>query len=93
MTNYFRGVEITGGQQTRFWHDSWLGDCHLKISFHRWFQIYTHPYIEVAQANVNNGQWVISFRRQLNEAPREEWDELQELLSDVILSEGKDAVY
>jgi hypothetical protein len=32
-----RAVEV-GGQQTRFWHDNWLGDCPLKIKFYRLFQ-------------------------------------------------------
>jgi hypothetical protein len=58
---YQRGrvVEIKSCQQTRFWHDYWLGECPLKIQFHRFFQIAAKPDIEVAQAYVE-GQWDFS---------------------------------
>jgi hypothetical protein len=59
-------VEIKSCQQTRFWHDYWLGECPLKIQFHRLFQIAAKPDIEIAQAYVE-GQWDFKFRRQLNE--------------------------
>ena len=70
-----RAVEV-GGQQTRFWHDNWLGDCPLKIKFYRLFQITSEPDLEVAKARVN-GQWLIQFRRELDETRRDEWDERQ----------------
>lgn len=59
---YQRGrvVEIKRGQQTRFWHDCWLGVCPLKIQYHRLFQITAKPDIEVAQAFVE-GQWRFSL--------------------------------
>ena len=74
-----RAIDVRAGQQTRFWHDCWLGECPLKIRFHNLFQIASNPDIEVAKASVN-GQWSISFRRQLSESLRDEWLELQNML-------------
>lgn len=39
-----------------------------------------------------NGHWVIEFRRQLNGVLSEDWAQLQELLSYISLSEGRDKV-
>jgi hypothetical protein len=69
-----------------------VGECPLKISFHRLFQISSQLEIEVAQA-YNFGQWSIHFRRQLNAELSEEWVQLQELLSHISLEEGRDVVY
>ena len=86
-----RVIEVKAGHQTRFWLDCWLGDCPLKVSFHKLFMISSNPAIEVADAFVN-GQWCLTFRRQLNESQRHEWNTLQELLRDVQLTEGPDKV-
>jgi len=37
-----------------------------------------------------NGQWAIQYRRQPNESLSEEWAQLQNLLSDVTLLEGRE---
>lgn len=86
-----RVIEVKAGHQTRFWLDCWLGDCPLKVSFHKLFMISSNPAIEVADAFVN-GQWCLTFRSQLNESQRHEWNTLQELLRDVQLTEGPDKV-
>ena len=79
-------INIKSGQQTRFWHDRWLGDCALKVTFPNLFQIASHPNLEVAKA-VLEGQWHLEFRRQLNGSLWEDWRNLQELLDDVSLSD------
>jgi hypothetical protein len=84
-------VEVRAGQQTRLWHDYWLGDCPLKVRFHNLYQIAVNPDIEVAQA-YDQRQWSISFRRQLNDSLREDWQDLQDMLSVVQWSEGTDVV-
>jgi hypothetical protein len=86
------GVNITAGLQTSFWHDSWLGNYPLKISFPNIFKISSNLDLEVAKALVN-GQWHIEFRRQLNENLSGEWDSLLDLLSEVELFEGRDEVF
>ena len=53
--------------------------------------ISSNPDIEVARAFVN-GDWCITFRRQLNENLRQEWSNLQTLLRGVILSSDTDNV-
>jgi hypothetical protein len=69
-----------------------VGECPLKISFHRLFQISLHPETEVAQA-YNSGRWSIQFGRQLNAELSAEWTQLQELLNHISLEEGRDLVY
>jgi len=66
-----RKMEVRAGQQTRLWHDCWLGDCPLKVRFHNLFRIATNPDIEVAKA-FEQGQWSILFRRHLNDNLRED---------------------
>lgn len=87
-----RGVSIKSGVQTSFWHDCWLGNCPLKISFPNLFRITSNPDLEVSKAYVD-GQWSIEFRRQMNESLLEEWNNLLELLSSVELTEGRDGVF
>lgn len=91
---YERGrvVEVVSGQQTRFWQDSWLRECPLRIMFHSLYQICSNPDIEVAKIYVD-GQWDIQFRRQLSEDQIEDWWRLRALLEGVVLSSGRDRVY
>lgn len=86
-----RVIEVRAGNHTRFWHDCWMGDCPLKISFHNLYMISCNPDIKVAKA-CDNGNWCITFRRQLNEGLRQEWSNLQDLLRGVNLSTGPDKV-
>jgi hypothetical protein len=64
----------------------------LKILFHNLYQIVVQPDIDVSQA-YTDGQWNIQFRRQLHEVLIEEWDQLQDMLSEVTLGDGRDIVY
>jgi len=84
-----RKIEIKAGVQTRFWLDCWLGECPLKVSFYKLFQIASDQNLEVSKACVQ-GQWEISFRRQLDDSQRQEWAELLEILNEVQLTEGVD---
>ena len=86
-----RIVEVRAGHQTRFWHDCWLGECPLKIRFHNLFKIASDQDIEVGRA-FDQGQWNISFRRQLNDSFNAECQELLALLEEVQLSNGTDVV-
>ena len=83
---------MVSGRQTRFWHDCWLGDCSLKVLFHNLYQIVVQPDIDISQA-YTDGQWNIQFRRQLHEVLIEEWDRLQDMLSEVTLEDRRDIVY
>ena len=91
---YQRGcsIKIKAGLQTRFGHDCWLGNCPLKISFPKLFNITSNPDIAVAEAFVN-GQWHIEFRRQVVGDLLDEWEDLLSHLSEVELSEGRDEVF
>jgi len=78
--------------QTRFWHDCWLGDCALKVTFPNLFHIAVRQDLEVVEAWVE-GQWFLEFRRQLNGILWEEWSNLMLLLDEVSLSDGRDEVF
>ena len=69
-----------------------LGDCPIKTNYYSLFQITSDPDLEVAKAWVN-GQWVIQFRRELDDTRRNEWAELQMLLGEIQLNEGTDNIY
>ena len=45
-----RCIRIKSGMQTRFWHDCWLGDCVLKVTFPNLFHIAVRRDLEVAEA-------------------------------------------
>ena len=81
-----RIMEIISGNQTRFWKDCWLGDCPLEISFHKLYLIASQPDIEASKAFVD-GQWCITFRRQLNENLQQDLNDLLALLREVSLTE------
>lgn len=85
-------MEIISGNQTRFWKDCWLGDCPLEISFHKLYLIASQPDIKVSKAFVD-GQWCITFRRQLNENLQQDLNGLLALLTEVSLTEGVDRTH
>jgi hypothetical protein len=87
-----RCVRVKSGKQTRFWHDCWMGDCALKIQFPNLFQIVVQPDLEVANAWVD-GQWHLSFRRQLNGMLGDQWRCLLELLDGYVLTNERDEVF
>lgn len=86
-----RVIEIKSGRQTRFWQDVWIGGVPLMVTFQRLFQIATKPDISVAEAGVE-GCWELQFTRQIIGGLRDEWIQLQEMLGDVTLCEGRDKV-
>lgn len=85
-------MKVRAGVQTRFWHDCWVGECSLKVAFPYLFQFASSPDITVAKAK-SEGQWFLEFRRQLNGHLATEWENLQLLLSEISLSEGRDEVF
>lgn len=90
---YGRGriVKVKSGLQTRFWEDPWIGECPLKIEFDKLFQICSEPNASVADIQ-RGGFWVISFRRSLYPEELEKWHELQTILEEVHLVEGRDEI-
>lgn len=95
LRNWFqvgRGIRVKSGGQTRFWLDPWLGEIPLKVEFWELFEICADPDILVAKI-WRNGEWLISFRRTLDEHLLEEWMKLQTKLSEVELTVGNDEVF
>lgn len=85
-------IDVKCGKQTKFWDDTWVGGCPLRIYFPTLFQSTVNPELSVADAH-KDGQWMIEFRRQIVGTMSEEWHQLQDMLADIILTEGRDKVY
>jgi hypothetical protein len=52
--------------KTKFWHDVWLGECPLRIRFHKLFSICQQQKWEVARV-LRDGEINLSFRRNFEE--------------------------
>ena len=61
-----RTVKIRSGAQTSFWHDTWLGNCPLKLEFDQLYKFYRDPHASVEQV-IGSGHIQVEFRRSLNQ--------------------------
>ncbi|PUZ56611.1 hypothetical protein GQ55_5G339400 [Panicum hallii var. hallii] len=80
---YERGrvCKANSGETVRFWEDVWLGDCTLKTSFPRLYQICRERQCSVA--DVWGRGWLPDFRRNLGSEELVEWTELTAQLEQV----------
>jgi hypothetical protein len=69
---------VGNGKQPRFWHEVWLGKCHLKIRFNRLFEICKQQNWAVARV-LQGGVINLTFRRNFGEAEILEWEELDQV--------------
>ena len=83
-----RKMKVLSGQQTRFWEDVWLGDCALKIEFDQLYKFCSDLGISVYDAL--EGASRLTFRRSLTEMEMQEWDSLEELVTQTQLRQGRD---
>nr|TKW28876.1 hypothetical protein SEVIR_3G358000v2 [Setaria viridis] len=81
-------MEVRSGFQTRFWEDTWLGGCTLKIEFDQLFRYCSNPNISVQE--VLGGGFHLSFRRSLTPGELQDWHRLRERVSQVLVTEGRD---
>jgi hypothetical protein len=70
--------------KTKFWHDVWLGECPLRIRFHKLFSICQQQKWEVARV-LRDGEINLSFRRNFEEEILE-WGEPERELGEVQLN-------
>jgi hypothetical protein len=82
---------VGNGRKVRFWEDVWLGECPLKLRFNRLCKISREQKWVVAKV-LERGEINLSFRRRLGELEIKEWEELEECLSWVHLSDEEDIV-
>jgi hypothetical protein len=82
---------IGDGKKVRFWHDTWLGDCPLKISFPHLYFICNQQDVSVYRV-FNQGNLRLTFRRNFGCREDQELAELTELVGGVSFSENKDIV-
>jgi hypothetical protein len=85
-----KGHVVGCGKQTRFWKDVWLGECPLKVSFSRLFNIFHDQEISVQMAA--ELEWNFSYRRCFGNSEMEEWREMMAKLERVNLTDLEDRV-
>lgn len=78
-------------KKVRFWLDVWWGECPLKVSFNNIFKICEQQGETIARLFVNDC-WQITFRRKFGPREMMEWDEIQECLNSIELSQNPDRV-
>jgi hypothetical protein len=76
--------------KTKFWHDVWLGECPLRIRFHKLFSICQQQKWEVARV-LRDGEINLSFRRNFEEEILE-WGEPERELGEVQLNTEEDTM-
>jgi hypothetical protein len=88
-----RGLKhaVNDGKKTRFWHDVWLGECPLRISFSNFFEMYHQQNCSVHQA-LGTGEVDLTFRRNFGGMEEIEWEGLLRRVEDVVISHSPDSV-
>ncbi|PUZ46519.1 hypothetical protein GQ55_7G086200 [Panicum hallii var. hallii] len=88
-----RGLKhaVNDGKKTRFWHDVWLGECPLRISFSNFFEMYHQQNCSVHQA-LGTGEVDLKFRRNFAGMEEIEWEGLLRRVEDVVISHSPDSV-
>lgn len=84
-------LELRSGKQTRFWHNTWLEECPLKVPFSSILKFTVKPGADVTTA-WSDGHWNKKLRRMLDDQSARDWNELQNMLSDAQLVEGREIV-
>jgi hypothetical protein len=82
---------VGNGWKARFCEDVWLGECPLKLRFDRLYEISREQKWVVAKV-VERDEINLPFRRRLGDLETREWEELEECLSRVHLSEEEDTI-
>jgi hypothetical protein len=79
-----RGLKyiIGDGKRTRFWLDTWAGECPLKITFSSIFAINNQQEWSVHRV-LNQDQVELTFKRNFGDRENQEYIELMEMMSDV----------
>jgi hypothetical protein len=86
---WFRYI-IGDGNKASFWHDLWLANYLFKIRFPHIFEVFNQQDWSVNRV-FNQGNVLLSFRRNLGEREELELAELLDILEGVQLSECKDS--
>jgi hypothetical protein len=56
---------IIGNEKNMFWHEVWLGYCHLRIMFSSLYNICKHQFLEVSKV-LRGGEINLTFRRKFD---------------------------
>ena len=75
---------VNNGKKTRFLNYVWCGECPLRISYHKIYNICHQQSWSVHQV-LGTGEVCLTFRRYYGELEEIEWDELTDQLDGIIL--------
>jgi hypothetical protein len=83
--------KVGNEKKIRFWHETWVGECPLKIRFQEIFVICNQK--EWSVFNVTrDGGINLTFKRNFGNEEEQECEDLQMLLGGVVLSQEPDSV-
>jgi hypothetical protein len=82
--------KLGSGKLTNLWDDVWVTSAPLRVYFPKIYEICRDVNISVPHGAEMD--WQFLLRRQLGPAEKEEWDELQELLGNVVMPGEKDEI-
>jgi hypothetical protein len=82
---------VGNGLRIRFWHDTWAGECPLKIVFPHLFEICNQQNWTVHRV-CNQENFALTFRRNFGLREEAEFSEMQDLIHTVNLTHEKDSI-
>jgi hypothetical protein len=82
---------VGNGRKIKFWEDVWLGDCPLRIRFNKLYEISREQKWVVARV-LEGDEINLCFRRRRGDLEIKEWEDLEECLSRVHLTDEEDTV-
>jgi hypothetical protein len=88
-----RGLKyiVGNGKRTRFWLDTWAGECPLKITFPSIFTICNQQEWSIHRV-LNLDHLNLTFRRNFGVIENQEYIELREMMSEIQLTNSQDSV-
>jgi hypothetical protein len=87
-------IHVVGDDRaTRFWHDVWLGDVPLRVSFPTlfWVALFSDASV-VANDVTDSHSWDVKFKRSFGVSDMACWERLFALLDPVFLYDQSDRV-
>jgi hypothetical protein len=82
---------VGSGRQTRFWKDTWLGECSLRVYYPNLNRICHDQDISVQAAKACD--WCLSYRRCFGEPEMQEWRDMMTQLKQARMTKDNDKVY
>lgn len=87
--NFFYRWKLGNGELISFWHDTWVGECSLKVQFWDLYCICNQTECTVAQV-WDGRELKLTFRRCVDQSGLDRWELLLRVVQQCTLSDGSD---